>query len=32
MKTVLITGATDGIGLERVKMLGKEGQNVILHA
>lgn len=32
MKTVLITGATDGIGLETVKMLGKEGQNVILHA
>ena len=31
MKTVLITGATDGIGLETVKMLGKEGHNVILH-
>lgn len=31
MKTVLITGATDGIGLETVKMLGKEGHNIIIH-
>ena len=31
MKTVLITGATDGMGLETVKMLGKEGHNIIIH-
>ncbi|NQY17270.1 SDR family NAD(P)-dependent oxidoreductase [Alteromonas sp.] len=26
-----MTGATDGIGLETVKMLGKEGHNIIIH-
>lgn len=31
MKTILITGATDGIGLETVKMIAKEGHRIILH-
>ena len=31
LKTILITGATDGIGLETVKMLAKEGHRIILH-
>ncbi|MDO6568902.1 SDR family NAD(P)-dependent oxidoreductase [Alteromonas sp. 1_MG-2023] len=31
MKTILITGSTDGIGLETVKMLAHEGHNLIIH-
>lgn len=30
-KTILVTGATDGIGLETVKMLVADGHNVLLH-
>ncbi len=30
-KTILITGATDGIGLETAKMLVVQGHNVLLH-
>jgi short-subunit dehydrogenase len=30
-KTILITGSTDGIGLETAKMLVGLGHNVLLH-
>ena len=30
-KTILITGATDGIGLETAKILLKKGHHVLLH-
>ena len=30
-KTILITGSTDGIGLETVKMLAEKGENIIIH-
>ncbi|MEM7715482.1 MAG: SDR family NAD(P)-dependent oxidoreductase [Cyanobacteria bacterium P01_A01_bin.68] len=30
-KTILITGSTDGIGLETAKMLTSQGHNVLLH-
>jgi len=30
-KTILITGSTDGIGLETAKMLYSQGHNVLLH-
>ena len=30
-KTILITGSTDGIGLETAKMLGSQGHCVLLH-
>ena len=30
-KTILITGSTDGIGLETAKMLVSLGHNVLLH-
>ena len=31
MKTILLTGSTDGIGLETAKMLAKEGHFLLLH-
>ncbi|MFI3237331.1 MAG: SDR family NAD(P)-dependent oxidoreductase [Lachnospiraceae bacterium] len=31
MKTILITGSTDGIGLETAKLLAKEGHNLLIH-
>lgn len=31
MKTILLTGATDGIGLETVKLFAKDGYNLLLH-
>lgn len=31
LKTILVTGATDGIGFETVKMLVSMGHNVLLH-
>ena len=30
-KTILITGSTDGIGLETARMLASQGHNVLLH-
>ena len=30
-KTILVTGATDGIGLETARMLASKGHNVLLH-
>lgn len=30
-KTILITGSTDGIGLETAKMLASAGHHVLLH-
>jgi short-subunit dehydrogenase len=30
-KTILITGSTDGIGLETAKLLAAAGHNVLLH-
>lgn len=30
-KTILVTGATDGIGLETAKMLASQGHNILLH-
>ena len=30
-KTILVTGATDGIGLETARMLVRLGHNVLLH-
>ena len=30
-KTILVTGATDGIGLETAGMLVSQGHNILLH-
>lgn len=30
-KTILVTGATDGIGLETVRMLAEQGHQLIVH-
>lgn len=30
-KTILVTGSTDGIGLETARMLASLGQHVLLH-
>ena len=30
-KTILITGSTDGIGLETAKLLVSQGHHVLLH-
>ncbi|MDD9301290.1 MAG: SDR family NAD(P)-dependent oxidoreductase [Desulfobacter sp.] len=30
-KTIMITGATDGIGLETARMLARQGHNLIIH-
>ena len=30
-KTILITGSTDGIGLETARMLASQGHHVLLH-
>ena len=30
-KTILVTGSTDGIGLETAKMLVSQGHHVLLH-